>query len=282
MLLAGAYRAQPQLSLQRAWLGSGSGSSPVSCTRGGHSVSAQPNRCAPEVSFCRLARCMARRRRSGHTAAWLRTGPCTYPCELSNSLSHHPRARASWQRRSTRRSRPRPALLHYKHAARARQAVSSVDAGREAWWQRHTARRGVERQHRAQLHRSHAGGGELRPASEEMRDPPPRAPCRPAGAPASTGLGSLPPPSVLVVRPVRDRSAIASRLDETSTARRLFAQAGCAGCAGHWLQTRGSSPHRQCAGHFVAIEAPVGATALRRRLPLPRRYSPMCRLLQLV
>ena len=63
---------------------------------------------------------------------------------------------------------------------------------------------------------SHAGGGELRPASEEMRDPP-RAPCRPAGAPASTGLGSLPPPSVLVVRPVRDRSAIASRLDETSS-----------------------------------------------------------------
>ena len=151
MLLAGAYRAQPQRSLQRAWLGSGSGSSPVSCTRRRRSVSAQPNRCAPEASFCRLARCMARRRRSGHTAAWLRTGPCTYPCELSNSLSHHPRARASWQRRSTRRSRPRPALLHYKHAARARQAVSSVDAGREAWWQRHTARRGVERQRRAQL-----------------------------------------------------------------------------------------------------------------------------------
>ena len=281
MLLAGAYRAQPQRSLQRAWLGSGSGSSPVSCTRRRRSVSAQPNRCAPEASFCRLARCMARRRRSGHTAAWLRTGPCTYPCELSNSLSHHPRARASWQRRSTRRSRPRPALLHYKHAARARQAVSSVDAGREAWWQRHTARRGVERQRRAQCSTgSHAGGGELRPASEEMRDPPAHRAGQPAHLlpPALAASHRLPCSSC--VRPEIDRRS--PRVSTRRPARWLFARAGCAGCAGHWLQTRGSSPHRQFAGHFVAIEAPVGATALRRRLPLPRRYSPMCRLLQLV
>jgi hypothetical protein len=282
MLLAGAYRAQPQRSLQRAWLGSGSGSSPVSCTRRRRSVSAQPDRCAPEASFCRLARCMARRRRSGHTAAWLRTGPCTYPCELSNSLSHHPRARAPAGNAGVRGDHahvPPCSTTNTRHA-HAKQSARWMPAGRPGGsGTQHAGALSGSAGRSAAPARTREGGG-LRPASAEMRDPPAHR----AGQPAH-----LLPPALAASHRLPCSSCVRSEIDRRSPrvstrrpARWLFARAGCAGCAGHWLQTRGSSPHRQFAGHFIAIEAPVGATALRRRLPLPRRYSPMCRLLQLV